>query len=756
MRTNPYRQKILLKDIVTRKGLFINVLIYCRVLLRAIWLFFPSILFLILAQVSFWYLVQGRDLMQLTLEQSKIFYTFIIGTIFWVYTTWYTSRIIGKIIYSSLSRNPGKEERFWGRFLIQMPRFLSFSCLTIIILGFIKLKYDPENNYDKLFLLLFLLSPFYYFGVYNFWSKAADIADSHKTVDKRKSYLNKFCFLSSLLLFTALITIIFLQSFGFLILLLIAFQAGLVLLLVFRRKYIYIKFPDKDPEQIDEENLVSTVRKYVFDKEDKIYSWAFLVVLAVGLFFYLATILNVRFSTYIGSLSFVLFAFGILLILGNGVAVASVYYRINIHILVFSFALVMGILFEPHQTHIEKKESTNSFNNRQSLHEYFSNWVEQRKDKIQSDSTKEYPLYFVLSDGGASRAGYWVASVLARLNEETSGRFNEHLFCLSGASGGSVGNAAYFNLIRAKQSSDTIRHDLKAVQEYLETDFLTFTLARMLGPDVFRYIFPLKFVDNRSAALARVLEEGPSPKCILYDSMATRFSEIITQKGNPYSLPILCINTTRMQDGFPTVISTINLSDYRFNQRLDFFNLLADDKDIKLSTAVVLGASFPYVSPAGRVDSGGIKPNYFVDGSYFDNSGSGVVSEMINILLQDSLYQQYRKKIKINILHIINSPNDGLQLVKVNPLINDLAAPVKTLLGAYGTQTMVNDNRLINLMNSNFPKDTVYRKINLYDEGPKLNYSMNWVISKKLLLGMNECLESNLELKKLVTNINSN
>lgn len=755
MRVNPYRQKILLTDIITRKNLFVNVLIYCRILLKAVWLFFPSILFLVLALASFWYLTQGRDLMQLTLEQSRIFYTFIIGTIFWVYTTWYTSRIIGKIIYSSMPRNPGKEERFWGRFLIQMPRFLSFSCLTIIILGFIKLKYDPESYYDKLFLILMLLSPFYYFGIYNFWSRLADIADGFKAVAERKKYLNRICIVASGLMVVGLAVIILFQSFGFLVLQMMAIQVILVLLLVFRRKYIYIKFPQSDPDQYDEDTLVETVRKYVFDKEDKIYSWAFLVVVGVGLFFYLSTILNVRFSVYIGSLSFVLFAFGILLMLGNGVALVSVYYRINVHILVFSIAVVMGVMFEPHQTHIEEKESSNEFNNRQSLHEYFEHWIEQRKPILENDSTKEYPLYFVLSDGGASRAGYWVASTLAKINEETNGKFNEHLFCMSGASGGSVGNATYFNLLRAKEKKDSIKSDVAAVQEYLQTDFLTFTLARMLGPDVFRYIFPLKFFDNRAAALARVLEEGPDPESVLYKSMAVKFSEIITQKGTPYSLPILCINTTRMQDGFPTVISNIDISDYRFNQRLDFLDLIDSAKDIKLSTAVVLGASFPYVSPAGRVDSAGTVPNYFVDGSYFDNSGSGVVSEMVGILLQDSLFKFYRKKLRINILHIINSPDAGVALKKVNPLFNDLAAPVKTLLGAYGTQTLVNDNRLINIMSLNFPGDTLYQKINLYDEGPKLNYSMNWVISKKLLEGMNQCLDSNQALKKIVFKINN-
>jgi hypothetical protein len=131
---------------------------------------------------------------------------------------------------------------------------------------------------------------------------------------------------------------------------------------------------------------------------------------------------------------------------------------------------------------------------------------------------------------------------------------------------------------------------------------------------------------------------------------------------------------------------------------------------------------------------------------------------MISMILQDSTYKQHKKNLKIYILHIANSPAEGVDLKKVNPLINDLAAPVKTLLGAYGTQTTVNDNRLTNMMRSNFPdpKDTLYRKINLYEDGETINFPMNWVISQQLLDSMKVILDRNREVKKFVDKLNSN
>ena len=294
------------------------------------------------------------------------------------------------------------------------------------------------------------------------------------------------------------------------------------------------------------------------------------------------------------------------------------------------------------------------------------------------------------------------------------------------------------------------------VQDYLETDFLTFTIARMLGPDVFRYVLPLRFIHDRADALASVMETGSGKESRLYNTMSTSFSEIITQKNTPYNLPVLCINSTRMQEGRPAVISNININDYRFNKRLDLLNILGEKRDIKMSQAVVLGASFPYLSPAGRINdtTEAKESNYFVDGGYFDNSGSGVVSEMINILVQDTLYKKHAGKLKFYVLHATNSPQVDQFLNTVNPLINDLAAPVKTLVGAYGTQTIVNDLRLWNQLKVMYPNEPAhYIKLNLYDHKIKISYPMDWVISDSALAAIKRRLYTNPEISRLITEI---
>jgi hypothetical protein len=106
MRANPYRHPVLFKEIFTRTRPLENIFDVLTGNTKGHWLFFSIILFLVLALFATWYLTQGKDIMQRTLEQPRIFYMFVSCTIFWVYITWYTSRIIGKITYASLSRRP--------------------------------------------------------------------------------------------------------------------------------------------------------------------------------------------------------------------------------------------------------------------------------------------------------------------------------------------------------------------------------------------------------------------------------------------------------------------------------------------------------------------------------------------------------------------------------------------------------------------------------------------------------------------------
>ncbi len=756
------------KKVIRYRDLFVGD--FWRYFLRAVWLFFPSILFLVFAYMCFWKLSQGKDVMIITLENRKVFGFFLLALTFWVLITWYTSRLVAK----------AKElidldtHLMWTTLRVQGPRILAFTCITIVILAFFQLPYPQAPKLSVIVCnILFWLSFSWYFFVYQFWNKVLDRSNT-ENVRRKIQFWQRVRFFTYVSLTLATLVVVLFKWISGLIILLLCYQVGLVLIILLRRNIIDAKneysFKNSDRSQL-RSKTVSTwkkIKQLVNDKEDRRYFQSLNIVSFFAAIVYFSTIFSVQFSTWIGSFPFLLLAFGVLLGLGNAIAMLSVLKRFNFHILFLTLAFLVGHISEPHYARLpDKVNGSARFDNRQELKNYFINWLnDPERKKILMDSTSgQYPVYFVMANGGASRSGYWTASVLSRMEDETNGAFGRHLFCLSGASGGSVGNATFFSILRSKEAllrSDTTGSpSVHASKQYLRSDFLTYTLARTLGPDIFRNFFTLYNVNDRASALSFALENAAGKKVFLNDSLSVPFSSIMTQRDRPYALPILFINTTRMQDGSPGVISNIRITDSVFNKRIDVLSLLDEKKDMRLSTSVVLGASFPYLSPAGRIDhkpcdTCSYEPNYFVDGGYFDNSGAGAVFEVIfalRQLLETEPFAAFRNKLDFTVLHVTNDPEENVKLGSINPLINDLAAPVKTLLGAYGTQTSVNDLRLKKYIASIYndaPGAEHYKYLALYKPKDSMNYTMSWVISRYVLDAMDRRLYENEALNKLI------
>jgi hypothetical protein len=505
--------------------------------------------------------------------------------------------------------------------------------------------------------------------------------------------------------------------------------------------------------------FIRTILRFVdVPWSERKFFFVFNFISLVAIIIYMKGVFNMNFAMDISSVNFAILAFGILVGYFGLVSMLSLHFKINFHIIILILVIIFASNRESHYVRLAKKEPANISKERPDLKTYFLNWVQHNKNAILQRDT--FPLLFVLSDGGASRSGYWAASVLGKFHDETNGKFDEHLFCLSGASGGSVGNGTYFALLYNKGLHGA--NFKKDGEEFLRHDFLSYTLARMLGPDFFRPILPfdLKNMSDRAGALEKSMESGIEDTVFLAKKFEEQFSALTPDTIN--SLPILCINTTRMQDGKPGVISNIKIENDVFGKRIDVIGLLKKDTDMNLSTAVIMGARFPYVSPAGRIDYYGKDTsfNYFVDGGYFDNSGAGVVHEMIvgiqeivkEMVKKDSGYD-YLKKLDFHVIHITNSPVSADILKKVNPLRNDLMAPISTLVGSYGTQTDVNDSRLQKYLQLVYVDTTHYKLADLYYniDPKKLSFPMNWSISKYYQTKMNQQMDSSLQIKQLLS-----
>lgn len=750
-------------------------------LLRLIWLLLPSVFFVVATFFCFWSLPQGKDVLIATLERGWTRGLVLLAVLFFALVTWYSSRVL--VYRKEQIYKDSQTLCFHG------PRVLGFTIFTILIIGMLKIPALPEQGFtirisNAAAIWLLIGSFFAYSGLYLLFKRIREskLLVSKETEDKtllekkvedkrfKLIYILLGCFVSLILIANFL----FYNALGgwFFWVSLILLQLCFLFIIIIRRG----RLPDKfDPEMPLHFKTFKLWREYEISQGKNIsaspwqkllyYSnissqekWFFKVYNVIGLvslLIYVVVIFNYSFAITLGSLGTVMLAFGVLAGILSFISFFSLVLRINFYAILFLLALLIGGKFEPHRVNILSDTKANYKNDktqRPVLKQYFSNWLKSRKAELDT-TTKEYPLFFVLADGGASRSGYWTATVLGKLQDTTAGKFSHHLFCLSGASGGSVGNGTFMALLKyrnelAAHANHTYKNGAAA---FLKNDFLSSTLARMLGPDIIRPMLafiPISKMGDRAEALEYSMEQaGSKDSTFLHNKFETPFLELSSNTNPNDSLPIFCINCTRMQDGRPSVVSNIKLEEQIFGKRIDILNGLDSGEDLKLSSAVALGARFPYISPAGRIHD-----SYFVDGGYFDNSGSGFVAEMITELrkLQSAdtsimNISQGVKKLGFYIIHVQNGEASDIVPHKINPLMNDLAAPVSTLVGAYGTQTSVNDWRLQKYMNEldSLHSNGFYFKVNLYRGSPEGDaYPMNWAISDYYIKRMDKQLNN--------------
>ncbi|HUB61118.1 MAG TPA: hypothetical protein VL978_10470 [Puia sp.] len=749
-------------------------------ILRMIWTFFPSLVFIGLTMFCFWDLTQGKDiLVAFTGKGTGWFYParilFFVVIAFWVYLTWYSSRTIA---YIKQYKQSGRVQ-IPANLLRNYPRMAANGCFLVLELSVWQAPIlpSPLGFGEALVIALFGLSGFYFIDrlIRRRWKPQADPERAYNGI--------RVCFLIYILLVVAGAVI----PFGREVYLVVFFVLLLLLhvLYLFYSNLHHLMLTERAPAQsdivastADPRGFFQHVLRYFlipFDESAyfKWFNWISLVAIVVDIW----AIISYGFAVTLGPFPVVILGFAVLLGLSNLITAFSVRYAVNFHILVFGLAFFTGkILRDPHEVRQEKPAAaTNGYSRRIDLKHYLREWLTRVPDSG-SPAASRYQVYLVLADGGASRSGYWTASVLGELQDssmvDTGGRpvdstrwFSQHLFCLAGTSGGGVGVATFYSLLADRQAGAPQPAYARSSRDFLKRDFFTYTAARLLGPDYFYYLFPffkpLLGIGDRAAALEEGMENVVPGDSATYHP---RFGEPLSRfpavdPAGGVELPILLVNTTRMQDGNPGLVTNLQVDTTWFGRRIDVLRSLADSSDISLATGAVLGARFPYLSPAGRIGD-----QYFVDGGYFDNSGAGAVQELIrgiyNTALADSGADPVFKRVwrlQFKVLHILNSPIGDTTIVHpVAPLSNDLFAPVLTILGAYDMQTTVNDARLrhyLEDMKKQMHIPTDYIRVSLYENASEPPYSMNWFMSDTTINRIDRRLREYRVVHELVENL---
>jgi hypothetical protein len=331
----------------------------------------------------------------------------------------------------------------------------------------------------------------------------------------------------------------------------------------------------------------------------------------------------------------------------------------------------------------------------------------------------DVPMVFVSSSGGGIRAAYWTTAVLDQLTEvfdlEAEAYSpvgvdcddpNNRLFAISGTSGGALGAATYAIQL-ASPSSDPDWYD-----DNLGGDYLSPTAAWLMVVDsprtLFRFGSPdrAEILERSWEASNEDLESGlrefqaEHPVPLLFFNGSTvesgcRFNASVVDMGidpprfvfdptnstvhnvPPYRVPANCraVDFVKQKRAIPAAEATSDLNDF-----------LCDEEDMPLSTAVLLSARFPIVSPVGRISTEvkqadcktPIEPSsdlsaaerrslapistFVVDGGYIDRTGSdAIVDVYLSVLDSVNTWNATHADQDVRILPVLLQLENGYQ-----------------------------------------------------------------------------------------------
>jgi hypothetical protein len=333
------------------------------------------------------------------------------------------------------------------------------------------------------------------------------------------------------------------------------------------------------------------------------------------------------------------------------------------------------------------------------LPDTFGNWLQARTD--QSKFPGRYPVYIVAAQGGGSYAAMHAAHFLSYMQARCP-NFAHHLFAISGVSGGSVGAAAFAAAMKDAEQrggvkipetgcTDRSGEDpaISAVQ-VLDDDFWSPLQAMWLFPDLLQQFLPMRVeIFDRARALEHGLEAswersvtrndlyGPRVQSKTANTMAEPFLSLWPQ-GFDKSLftPALILNTTEVDTGRRRLISPFTSASATHEGKVE---------SLPLSTAAVLSARFPWITPSGwyydpsetgECTSPEKSVTKLSDGGYFESSGVATALDLAHSLKNIIDQRGMNVDIKLVILTsggFASETADGL---------NEALDPIRTMLNA--------------------------------------------------------------------------
>lgn len=249
-----------------------------------------------------------------------------------------------------------------------------------------------------------------------------------------------------------------------------------------------------------------------------------------------------------------------------------------------------------------------------------------------------HPVVVVATTGGGITASLWTTRVLTSLQREIGPDFSRSVRLISSVSGGSVGTMYFLDGFTPQGPPAAADLDrIVAAAGKPSVDAAAWGLAY---PDLWRVFFGFLVAPNKTLDRGWALERAWRSHLLHRDATLADWGAG-TSAG---WLPAAVLNATASETGEQFLLTPLGW-DHPWKGR--FFSTVYPTRDLPVSTAARLSATFPWVSPMTRaqdVDGRPAAPGFHLaDGGYFDNFG---VVSVVNWLrsLPDNQWQELKQR----------------------------------------------------------------------------------------------------------------
>ncbi|WP_229176998.1 hypothetical protein [Bradyrhizobium ivorense] len=412
--------------------------------------------------------------------------------------------------------------------------------------------------------------------------------------------------------------------------------------------------------------------------------------------------------------------------------------------------------------------------------EAFRQWLLQKPRVAEAKRLGEYPVFIVAAQGGGIYAANNAAHFLARM-QDLCPAFRQHLFAISGVSGGSVGSAVFAAALHADNAPlDAIASDAKTcpkiadflagvgraedidasgpveqrVASVLETDFLSPLVAGFLFTDFTQLFSPAAIPSFDRARFLEYTLENAADRMLKAQKGTGDQSNLLKADSQSHwtpsnNMPALLLNTTDAGSGKRVVISPFDIDPLHAKDK-DLCILSSLDRPgagadqtvkshslrIPLSAAAFTSARFPWVTPAATVplknDCVTANPQArLVDGGYVENSGIETALDLIE-RLNSIRGTSDAPKFRIYLLSLVSGQfgDHG------SFMFGELMEPVRALLSTRSSRTYVALNHANNIdrgptsdVTPSVQRFPTFGRIDI--TGSFYNLPLGWTLSQK-------------------------